>query len=54
MNSGSAEVNLEPLKNTFSYSTNLKKFSYFCNLEAALTSALMLSVIRRAEVMFTD
>ena len=53
MNSGSAEVNLEPLKNTF-YSTNLTKFSYFCNLEAALTSALMLSVIRRAEVMFTD
>ena len=53
MNSGSAEVNLERLENTF-YSTNLIKFSYLCNLEAALTSALMFSVIRRTEVMFTD
>ena len=53
MNYGSAEVNLEPLKNTF-YNTNLTKFPYFCNFTAALTSALMFSVIRRAEVMFTD
>ena len=53
MNFGSAEVNLEPLKNTF-YSTNFTNFPYFCHFQATLTSALMISVIRRAEVMFTE
>ena len=53
MNYGSAEVNLEPLKNTF-YNTNFTNFRYFYNFQATLTSALMISVIRRAEVMFTD
>ena len=55
MNYGSAEVNLEPrpLKNTF-YNTNFTNFRYFHNFQATLTSALMISATRRAEVMFTD
>ena len=53
MNYGSAEVNLEPLKDTF-YNTNITKFRYYYDFQTTLTSALMISVIRRAEVMFTD
>ena len=53
MNYGSAEVNLEPLKNTF-YNTNFTNFRYYYDFQATLSSALMISVIRRAEVMFTD
>ena len=52
-NLGSAEVILEPLKNTF-YSTNFTNFPYFCNFQAILTSALMNLAVKRVEIMFTD
>ena len=53
MNSGSAEINLEPLKNTF-YNTNFTNFRYFYSFQAILTSALMNLAVKRAEIMFTD